>query len=87
MSPMLIIIIKKSTIKQLGKRDNARQRPHDITQFSKNIDSKHVIISIFNIDRHHDLIKVWIKEGSNAKKDGLITSKGRYSKLMGGRCS
>jgi hypothetical protein len=71
-------------IKQLGKGDNVHQRPPNITQLSKNNNSRNVIKSVFNVDLHHSLIKVYVKEGSYAKKDGLTTSKGQYSKLMGG---
>jgi hypothetical protein len=81
---MLVIRRKMSTIKQLGKRDNVHQRPPNITQLSKNSDSKNIIKSVFNVDLHHGPIRVQIKEGSNAKKDGLIAPRGRNSKLMGG---
>jgi hypothetical protein len=61
--------------KQLSKRDNVHQRPPGVTQHFKNNDSINVIKSIFNIDLHHGPIQVQVKEGSNAKKDGLITSR------------
>jgi hypothetical protein len=33
---------------------------------------------------HHGLIKVWVEEGPDTKRDGFITSRGWNSKLMGG---
>jgi hypothetical protein len=45
-------------IKQLDKRNNVHQRPFDITQFFKNSSSRDIIKNIFNIDLHHDPIKV-----------------------------
>jgi hypothetical protein len=81
---MLAIKRKMSTIKQLGKGDNVHQRPPGITQLSKNSDLKNVIKSVFNVDLHHGPIRVQVKEGLDAKKEGFIASRGRNSKLMGG---
>jgi len=79
---MLVIKRKMVTIKQLGKMENVCQRLLGITYFSKNNNLKNVIKNIFDVDFHHNLIKVWIEEGSIAKKDGLIAFRGQYSKLM-----
>jgi hypothetical protein len=84
MSPMLVVKRKMNTIKQPNKGDNAHQKPPNITHFSKNNSSRNIIKSVFNINLHHDPIKVLVEEGSDAKKDGLIASKGLYSNLMGG---
>jgi hypothetical protein len=70
--------------KQFGKGDYVHQRPPNITQLSKTSSLKNVIKSIFYIE-----LASWLNQGvgrkdSNAKKDGLTTSKGRHSKLMGG---
>jgi hypothetical protein len=58
MPPMLVIKRRMNTIKQHGKRDNVRQRPLDITQFFKNNSSRNVIKSIFDVDLHHNPIRV-----------------------------
>jgi hypothetical protein len=84
MSPMLVVKRRMSIIKQLGKRDNARQSPRNITQLSKNNNFKNVIKSVFYINFHHGPIKVKVEEGSDVQKDGFIASKGQYPKLMEG---
>jgi hypothetical protein len=71
-----------NTIKQFGKGDNAHQSPLDIAQFLKNSISIDVI-NIFDVDLHHGPIGLKVEEGLDTKNDGFITSKGRYSKLMG----
>jgi hypothetical protein len=43
-----------------------------------------VIKNVFDIDLHHDPIRVSVGENSNAKNDGLLAFRGQYSKLMGG---
>jgi hypothetical protein len=58
MLPMLVIKRKMNIIKQPGKGDNVCQRPPSITQFSKNKSSKNTIKNIFDVDLHHDPIKV-----------------------------
>jgi hypothetical protein len=58
MLPMLVIKRRMNIIKQLGKEDNACQRPLGITQLSKNKSSKNIIRNIFDVDLHHDSIKV-----------------------------
>ncbi len=45
---------------------------------------RNVIKNVFDIDLHHDPIKVSVEEDSNAKNDGLLAFRGQYSKLMGG---
>jgi hypothetical protein len=81
---MLVIKRRMNAIKQPSKRDNVHQRSPGITQFSKNYNSKNIIKSVFDVDLNHGLIKVLVEEGSNAKKDGLKTSKGRNFKLVVG---
>jgi hypothetical protein len=58
MPPMLVVKRKMNTIKEFGKGDNARQRPHDITHFFKNNSSRNAIKSIFDIDLHYSPIRV-----------------------------
>jgi hypothetical protein len=58
MLPMLVVKIRMSTIKQPGKRDNAHERPLNITQLYENNNLRNVIKSIFDINLHHDLIRV-----------------------------
>jgi hypothetical protein len=58
MLSMLEVERKMSAIKQLGKWDNVRQRPFNITQFFENNYSKKTIKIIFNVDLHHGPIKV-----------------------------
>jgi hypothetical protein len=58
MLPMLVIKKGMNTIKELGKRDNVLQKTPDILQLLKNNSSKNVIKNIFNIDLHHNPIKV-----------------------------
>jgi hypothetical protein len=53
---MLIVKKKMSVIKQLGKGDNARERPPIITQLFKNNNLKNIIKNVFNVDLHHSLI-------------------------------
>jgi hypothetical protein len=65
---MLEIKRRMNTIKQLGKRENVHQKPLDITQLFKNNNLKNVIKSIFDINMHHNPIKVWVKDGFDAKK-------------------
>jgi len=55
---MLIIKRKMSTIKQLGKGDNAHQKPFNITQLFKNKNLKNVIKSVFDVNMHHGPIGV-----------------------------
>jgi len=55
-------------IKQLDKRDNACQRLSDITKLFLNNNSRNVIKNIFNLDLHHDPIKVYVGEGLDAKR-------------------
>jgi len=55
---MLEVERKMSAIKQLGKWDNVRQRPFNVTQFFENNYSKKIIKIIFNVDLHHGPIKV-----------------------------
>jgi len=40
--------------------------------------------NVFNIDLHHDLVKVQVEEGLDAKRNGHIAFRGWYFKLMGG---
>jgi hypothetical protein len=84
MLPMLIVKRRMNIIKQPGKRDNVRQKTPNILQLSKNSSSRNVIKIIFDINLHHDSIRVLVEGDSNAKKDGLIASNGRYFELMGG---
>jgi hypothetical protein len=58
MLPMLVIKKRMNTIKQPGKGDNVCQKSFDILQLSKNSSSKNTIKSIFDVDLHHDPIKV-----------------------------
>ncbi len=58
MPPILEVKRKMNTIKQLGKRDNAHQKPPNITQLFENTYSKNIIKSVFNIDLHHGPIRV-----------------------------
>jgi hypothetical protein len=58
MLPMLVVKRIMSTIKQPGKKDNVRQRPFGITQLLQNNSSRNVIKNIFDIDLHHNQIKV-----------------------------
>jgi hypothetical protein len=80
---MLVINRRMSIIKQLG-RENVHRRPPTITQLSKKNSSRNVIKNVFDVDLHHSPIRMSIEEGSYAKRDGLIASKGQYYKLMGG---
>jgi hypothetical protein len=73
---MLVVNRRMNTIKQPSKRDNVHQRPPSITQPSNKNDSKNVIKNVFNVDLHHGLIKVQVKESLDAKKDDLIASRG-----------
>jgi hypothetical protein len=84
---MLVVKKRMCTIKQFGKKDNARQKPlrHHTTLL--NINSRNLIKNVFNIDLHHNPIRVQVKEGLDAKRNGFMTSKGQYSKLRGDRCS
>jgi hypothetical protein len=54
---MLVVKKKMSTIKQPGKGDNARQSPDNITQLSKNNNSKNVIKIVFYVNLHHGPIR------------------------------
>jgi hypothetical protein len=73
---MLVVKRRMGTTKQLGKVDNLHQRsPRHHTIFLKN-SSRNVIKIVFNIDLHHSPIKVRIKKGLDAKKDGFIASRG-----------
>jgi hypothetical protein len=81
---MLVVKRRMCIIKQLGKGDNVHQSPPSITQLFQNSSSKNVIKSIFNVNLHHSLIKVQVKEGLNAKRNGFTTFKGQNSKLDGG---
>ncbi len=45
---------------------------------------RNVIQNVFDVNLHHDPIKVLVEEDSNAKNDGLVAFWGQYSKLMGG---
>jgi hypothetical protein len=47
----------------------------DILELFKNNNSRNVIKSVFDIDLHHDPIKVSVKEDFDAKKDDFIASK------------
>jgi hypothetical protein len=58
MPPMLVIKRRMNTIKQPSKGDNDHQRPLDITQLFKNNNSKNIIKNVFNINLHHNPIKV-----------------------------
>jgi len=58
MPPMLVIKRKMCIIKQLCKKDNAHQKPFNITQLFKNNNLKNVIKNIFNVNLHHDATKV-----------------------------
>jgi glycine betaine/choline ABC-type transport system substrate-binding protein len=42
------------------------------------------IKNVFDVNLHHDPIRVSVEEDFNAKNDGLLAFKGQYSKLMGG---
>ncbi len=76
MPPMLVVKKRMSAIKQHGKGDNVHQKPLNITQFLKNSNLRNFIKSIFDSDLHHGLIKVWVEEGPDTKRDGFITSRG-----------
>lgn len=41
--------------------------PPSITQLFKNNNSKNTIINVFNVDLHHNPIKVQVQESSNTK--------------------
>jgi len=43
-----------------------------------------VIKNVFDVNLHHDPIRVLVEEDSNAKNDGLVAFRGQYSKMMGG---
>jgi hypothetical protein len=58
MLPMLVVKRRMNSIKQLGKWDNPHQSPLDITQFSKNNNSKNAIKGVFDINLHHNPIRV-----------------------------
>jgi hypothetical protein len=45
---------------------------------------RNIIKNIFDVDLHHDPIRVLVDEDSHAKNDGLLALGGQYSKLMGG---
>ncbi len=45
---------------------------------------RNVIKNVFDVNLHHDPIRVSVEEDSNAKNDGLVAFRGQYSKLMGG---
>jgi hypothetical protein len=45
---------------------------------------RNVIKNVFDINLHHDPIRVLVEKDSNAKNDGLLAFRGQYSKLMGG---
>jgi hypothetical protein len=55
-------------IKHIDKRDNACQSLSDITELFLNNNSRNVIKNIFNLDLHHDPIKVYVGEGLDAKR-------------------
>ncbi len=82
MSPMLVVKKKMSTIKQPGKGDNARQSPDNITQLSKNNNSKKLLKSFFM--SIYITAQLRVEKGLDAKRDDLTTSKGQYPKLMEG---
>jgi hypothetical protein len=63
-----------NTIKQPSKGTMFIKGP-DITQLFKNKSSRNVIKSVINLNLHRDSITV-VEEGSDAKRDGLTTSKG-----------
>jgi hypothetical protein len=44
--------------KTIGKGDGVHEKPFDITQLLKNNSSRNVIKNIFNVDLHHDPIRV-----------------------------
>jgi predicted transcriptional regulator len=75
---LLVPVVKRrmNIIKQHGKRKNVHQRPPNILQLSKNNKSKNIIKIIFNVNLNHNLIRVYVKESFDAKRDGLTTSKG-----------
>jgi hypothetical protein len=58
MLPLLVMKKKMNTIKQHGKGDNAHQRSFRILKFFKNNNLKNAIKNIFNVNLHHDPIKV-----------------------------
>jgi hypothetical protein len=80
---MLVVKRRMGAIKQPSKRDNVSQRPPNITRLLKNNNSRNIIKRVFNVDLHHDLIRVWV-EGLDAKRDGFTSFKGQNSKLVGG---
>jgi hypothetical protein len=55
-----MLVVKRiiGTIKQLGKGDNARLKPPDVTQFYKNNSLRNVIKIIFDVNLHHGPIMV-----------------------------
>jgi hypothetical protein len=55
---MLVVKKRMNTTKQLGKGDNACQRPFDITQLFETHNLRNVIKSVFDVNMHHDPIKV-----------------------------
>jgi hypothetical protein len=55
---MLVVKRKMNAIKQLGKKDNAHQRPFNITQLFKNSRSRNTIKNVFDLNLHHNLIRV-----------------------------
>jgi len=73
---MLIVNRRMDTIKQPNKKDDVHQRPPSITQLFNKSDSTNVIKNVFNVDLHHDLMRVQVKEGLDAKKDDLIAFRG-----------
>jgi hypothetical protein len=65
---MLEIERKMNAIKQLGKWDNVRQRPFNITQLSKNNYSKKTIKIIFGVDLHHAQSRCSLKRAQMPKR-------------------
>ncbi len=45
---------------------------------------RNVIKNAFDVNLHHDPIRVSVEEDFNAKNDGLVAFRGQYSKPMGG---
>jgi len=76
MLPILVIKKKMNTIEQPSKGDNVCQNPNNITQLSINNNSKNDIKIIFNVNLHHDPIRVKVEKGLDAKRDDLTASKG-----------
>jgi hypothetical protein len=65
---MLIVKRKMNIVKQLDKKDNARQRPLGVTQLLKNNSLKNILKSDFGVDVHHNPTRVWSRRTQMQKR-------------------